>query len=166
MKRIAGTLKLELAQYREVEAFTQFGSDLDPTTLRSLNRGLRLIELLKQAQYEPQDIRLQIVIISAGMLGFLDTLQVSAVRVLENIIKNSLFFSPWLYCHLPEMKLASTTSDAQLLLKIRLFLGYVQTLTQIVRNVSAIAHEQLLTVLIRKPQWFFSDTSMFRSELA
>src|ERR1044071_6971870 len=72
MKKIAGTLKLELAQFREVEAFTQFGSDLDATTLRSLNRGVRLIELLKQPQYQPQDVRLQLVVISAGMLGFLD----------------------------------------------------------------------------------------------
>jgi F-type H+-transporting ATPase subunit alpha len=157
MKRIAGTLKLELAQYREVEAFTQFGSDLDATTLRSLNRGIRLIELLKQAQYQPQDVRLQMVVISAGMLGFLDELAVNQIRLMENFIKIFLFFNPWVFCHLPEFKMASTISDSQQLLKIRLFLSQIQKLTA---TVGITKMEQFLAFFIAKPQsiWAINDT--------
>ena len=60
MKQIAGSLKLELAQFREVEAFASFGSELDETTQYTLNRGLRLIELLKQKQYNPMSIKYQV----------------------------------------------------------------------------------------------------------
>jgi proton translocating ATP synthase F1 alpha subunit len=90
MKSIAGTLKLELAQYREVEAFAQFGSDLDPTTQKTLNRGSRLIELLKQKQYEPLSVEKQIVLIYAGMKGFLDRLDVNLVKIFEKNILQSL----------------------------------------------------------------------------
>jgi len=79
MKQIAGTLKLELAQFREVEAFLSFAADLDPTTLHTLNRGMRLVELLKQRQYVPLAIDIQIVLIAAGLLGRLDTMAVSQV---------------------------------------------------------------------------------------
>jgi len=79
MKQIAGTLKLELAQFREVEAFISFAADLDPTTLHALNRGMRLVELLKQRQYEPLPIDLQIISITAGLLGYLDSMLVSDV---------------------------------------------------------------------------------------
>jgi proton translocating ATP synthase F1 alpha subunit len=162
MKKIAGTLKLELAQYREVEAFTQFGSDLDATTLRSLNRGIRLIELLKQAQYQPQDVRLQMVVISAGMLGFLDDLAVNQIRLMENFIKIFLLVNPWVFCHLPELKLLSTISDAQQLLKIRLFLNQIQKLTA---SIGFSKMDQFLAFFIVKPQsiWAINDT--FVSEL-
>ncbi len=72
MKQIAGTLRLELAQYRELEAFAQFGSDLDKATQDQLNRGARLVEVLKQGQYEPMPVEKQVVSIFAATEGFLD----------------------------------------------------------------------------------------------
>jgi len=86
MKMIAGSLKLELAQFREVEAFAQFGSDLDATTQGILNRGVRLIELLKQGQFDPLPIEFQVVLIYSGMKGFLDTLDVSLVSEFQKVI--------------------------------------------------------------------------------
>jgi proton translocating ATP synthase F1 alpha subunit len=86
MKMIAGSLKLELAQFREVEAFAQFGSDLDATTQNVLNRGVRLIELLKQGQYDPLPLEYQVVLIYAGMRGYLDRLDVSLVDNFQKVI--------------------------------------------------------------------------------
>jgi F-type H+-transporting ATPase subunit alpha len=83
MKAIAGSLRLDLAQYRELAAFAQFGSDLDKATQRQLARGERLLEVLKQGQYNPVPVELQIVSIFAGTKGHLDTLKVSAVRGFE-----------------------------------------------------------------------------------
>lgn len=83
MKQVAGSLKLFLAQYREVAAFAQFGSDLDPSTQFILNRGARLTELLKQAQYTPLPVEQQVVIIFAGVNGFLDKLDVKKVTSFE-----------------------------------------------------------------------------------
>jgi F0F1-type ATP synthase alpha subunit len=79
MKEIAGTLKLALAQFREVESFASFGSELDEATQHSLSRGSRLIELLKQAQYAPLEINQQVILIYAGMEGFLDNLEISDI---------------------------------------------------------------------------------------
>ncbi len=72
MRQVAGTLRLELAQYREKAAFAQFGSDLDAATQKQLNRGRRLVEILKQGQYVPMPVERQIVIIYAGSTGYLD----------------------------------------------------------------------------------------------
>jgi F-type H+/Na+-transporting ATPase subunit alpha len=83
MKQIAGTLRLELAQYREMAAFAQFGSDLDQATQRQLNRGARLVELLKQDQYEPLPVEKQILIIFAGTNGFVDDLPLTALKKYE-----------------------------------------------------------------------------------
>ena len=83
MKQVAGSLKLFLAQYREVAAFAQFGSDLDASTQFLLNRGARLTELLKQAQYKPYPVEEQVVIIFAGVNGFLDKLEVKKVTSFE-----------------------------------------------------------------------------------
>jgi F-type H+-transporting ATPase subunit alpha len=83
MKQVAGTLRLELAQYREMAAFAQFGSDLDQTTQRQLNRGSRLVELLKQGQYQPLPVEKQILIIYAGTNGFVDELALSALKKYE-----------------------------------------------------------------------------------
>jgi F-type H+-transporting ATPase subunit alpha len=83
MKQVAGTLRLELAQYREMAAFAQFGSDLDQATQRQLNRGARLVELLKQGQYEPLSVERQILIIYAGTNGFVDDLPVAALKRYE-----------------------------------------------------------------------------------
>ncbi|MBD3869144.1 MAG: F0F1 ATP synthase subunit alpha [Acidobacteria bacterium] len=76
MKSIAGTLRLSLAQYREMAAFAQFGSDLDKATQAQLNRGRRLTEILKQAQYAPQSVDKQVILIYAGSKGFLDDVEV------------------------------------------------------------------------------------------
>jgi F-type H+-transporting ATPase subunit alpha len=83
MKQVAGSLRLDLAQYREMAAFAQFGSDLDPATQRQLARGSRLVELLKQGQYEPLPVERQILMIYAGTNGFVDHLPVSALKKYE-----------------------------------------------------------------------------------
>ena len=77
MKEVAGSLKLELAQYREAQAFEKFGSDLDAVTKFKLLRGSRLVELLKQGQYEPLSVENQIILIFAGINGYLDKYEVS-----------------------------------------------------------------------------------------
>jgi F-type H+-transporting ATPase subunit alpha len=83
MRQVAGTLRLDLAQYRELAAFAQFGSDLDKSTQAQLNRGARLVEILKQPQYEPLPVERQVAIIYAGTNGFLDKIAVSEVRNFE-----------------------------------------------------------------------------------
>ena len=79
MKQVAGTMKLELAQYREVAAFAKFGSDLDPATQKQLNRGVRLYELLKQGQYVPMEMEEIVVTLFVGVKGFADKVDVSKV---------------------------------------------------------------------------------------
>jgi len=83
MKQLAGSLKLELAQYREVAAFAQFGSDLDAATQQLLNRGVRLTELLKQGQYVPMPIEDQVAVIYCGVRGFLDKVEPSKITAFE-----------------------------------------------------------------------------------
>jgi F-type H+-transporting ATPase subunit alpha len=83
MKQVAGTLRLSMAQYRELAAFAQFGSDLDKATQAQLARGQRLVEILKQGQYEPIPVERQVVIIYAGTNGFLDDIPVKDVRDFE-----------------------------------------------------------------------------------
>ena len=83
MKKVAGRIKGELAQYREMAAFAQFGSDLDATTQRLLNRGARLTELLKQSQFSPLKMEEQVVVIYAGVNGYLDPLAVNRVKPFE-----------------------------------------------------------------------------------
>ncbi|MEE9121472.1 MAG: F0F1 ATP synthase subunit alpha [Syntrophobacteria bacterium] len=83
MKQVAGTLRLDLAQYRELEAFAQFGSDLDKATQNQLNRGVRLVELLKQSQYEPMSMAKQVTAIYAGTRGFLDKYPVEKTGAYE-----------------------------------------------------------------------------------
>jgi len=83
MKQVAGSLRLELAQFRELEAFVQFASELDKATQQTINRGLRLVELLKQEPYNPIPVEKQIVAIYAGTNGYLDDLPVEAVRKFE-----------------------------------------------------------------------------------
>jgi F-type H+/Na+-transporting ATPase subunit alpha len=83
MKQVAGTLRLDLAQYRELAAFAQFGSDLDKATLAQLNRGQRMYELLKQEQYKPLPVEQQILVIFAGANGYVDDVAVNAVKKFE-----------------------------------------------------------------------------------
>src|SRR5438045_3529674 len=84
MRSVAGTLRLDLAQYRELAAFAQFGSDLDKSTQAQLNRGARLVEILKQPQYEPLPVERQVAIIFAGTNGYLDKIGVPEVRAFES----------------------------------------------------------------------------------
>jgi F-type H+-transporting ATPase subunit alpha len=83
MRQVAGTLRLDLAQYRELAAFAQFGSELDKATRAQLSRGQRLVELLKQPQYEPLAVEQQIMIIFAGTTGLLDDIAVTDVQKFE-----------------------------------------------------------------------------------
>jgi F-type H+/Na+-transporting ATPase subunit alpha len=83
MKQVAGTLKLDLAQYRELAAFAQFGSDLDKSTQAQLDRGVRLVELLKQPQYVPMSLGQEIVVLFAGTRGFIDKVDVDKVQIYE-----------------------------------------------------------------------------------
>ncbi len=84
MKQVAGTLRLALAQYREMAAFAQFGSDLDAATQRQLNRGARLVEILKQGQYQPLPVEKQVLIIYAANNGFIDEYPVNEIQRYES----------------------------------------------------------------------------------
>ena len=90
MKQVAGTIKLELAQFREMEAFAQFASDLDPATQKLLARGSRLVELLKQPQYSPLSVEEQVIVIFAGTKGFLDNIPVKSVEDYERRLLGDL----------------------------------------------------------------------------
>ena len=83
MKQVAGTLKLDLAQYRELAAFAQFGSDLDKSTQAQLDRGVRLVELLKQPQFQPMSLGEEVVVLFAGSRGFIDKVDVEKVLIYE-----------------------------------------------------------------------------------
>lgn len=90
MKQVAGTLRISLAQYREVKAFAQFGSDLDKATQQQLNRGLRLTELLKQDQYQPLTVEKQIAVIYSGTKGYLDEIETEQIAAYEEELFNFL----------------------------------------------------------------------------
>ena len=88
MKKVAGSIKLELAQYREMAAFAQFASDMDASTQQLLARGSRLVELLKQPQYSPLPMEEQVVSIYAGVNGYLDAIDVNKISRFENDLMN------------------------------------------------------------------------------
>lgn len=90
MKKVAGTIKLDLAQYREMEAFAQFGSDLDAATQQLLSRGVRLTELLKQDQYVPMAVEEQVVSIFSGVRGYLDGIEVDQIGRFEQELLNDM----------------------------------------------------------------------------
>jgi F-type H+-transporting ATPase subunit alpha len=114
MRQVAGKLRLDLAQYRELAAFAQFGSDLDRATQIQLARGQRMVEILKQGQYEPLAVEKQVTIIFAGTQGLLDDIPVDAVREFE------AFFHAWMDRRHPQMlaeirdkkEIADATRDA------------------------------------------------------
>jgi F-type H+/Na+-transporting ATPase subunit alpha len=115
MRQVAGTLKLELAQYRELAAFAAFGSDLDKATQAQLNRGQRLVELLKQNQFSPLPFSKQILIIMAGTAGFLDDLPVAQVREFEaELYKYVDSTNPGLLRSIMEKKILDDTLKGQL----------------------------------------------------
>ena len=86
MKQVAGTIKLGLAQYREMAAFAQFGSDLDASTQQLLNRGSKLTELLKQDQYSPMTVAEQVISVFCGVKGYLDDIELKDVAEFESKI--------------------------------------------------------------------------------
>jgi len=86
MKKVAGSIKLELAQYREMAAFAQFGSDLDASTQKLLNRGSKLTELLKQDQYSPMPVAQQVIAVFSGVRGFLDDVELTNIKNVEKQI--------------------------------------------------------------------------------
>jgi F-type H+/Na+-transporting ATPase subunit alpha len=90
MKQVAGRIKLELAQYREMAAFAQFASDLDAATQRLLNRGARLTELLKQDQYKPMPVEVQVCVVYAGVHGYLDRIAVNDITRYERGLLSEL----------------------------------------------------------------------------
>jgi F-type H+-transporting ATPase subunit alpha len=83
MKQVAGTLRIDLAQFRELQAFAQFGSDLDKATQSQLARGQRLVEILKQGQYQPMNVENQVLVIWAASNGYADDVAVEDVRTFE-----------------------------------------------------------------------------------
>nr|YP_008816052.1 ATP synthase F1 subunit alpha [Entransia fimbriata]AGZ90280.1 ATP synthase F1 subunit alpha [Entransia fimbriata] len=112
MKQVSGTMKLELAQYREVAAFAQFGSDLDAATQFLLNRGAKLTEVLKQPQYSPMPIEKQIVIIYAAVKGFLDKVQVADIQQYEQLVLKQI--DPNLLAEIKKQKIITEQIDKQL----------------------------------------------------
>ncbi len=88
MKKVAGGLRLDLAAFRELEAFAQLGTELDPATQAKLDRGYRMVELLKQQQYQPMDVAEQIIGLYAATRGHMDDVPVDKVRVFEQGLLN------------------------------------------------------------------------------
>ena len=86
MKKVSGSMKLELAQYREMAAFAQFGSDLDASTQKLLNRGSKLTELLKQKQYSPMTVAEQVISVFCGVRGYLDDVELKDIGKFESKI--------------------------------------------------------------------------------
>jgi len=115
MKSVAGTIKLELAQYRELAAFAQFGSDLDKATLAQLNRGQRLVEVLKQGQYAPLSVEKQVASIWAATNGYIDDVPVPQVRRFEKeMLKYIEVNAPELLRGIKDTKNISDEAKAQL----------------------------------------------------
>lgn len=115
MKKVSGTLRLDLAQYRELAAFSQFASDLDEATRKQLERGERLVELLKQAQYSPYDVEDQVISIYAGTKGFFDNVDKSKVVEAElGLLENIKAKHPALRDDIREKKQISAENEAKL----------------------------------------------------
>jgi proton translocating ATP synthase F1 alpha subunit len=116
MKQVSGSLKLELAQYREVAAFAQFGSDLDASTQYLLNRGSRLTEVLKQGQYTPIPVERQVVVIFAATKGYLDKIQIADILSFEaNLLKEiEGAFTPSIFVTIREEKQITPATQAKL----------------------------------------------------
>jgi F-type H+-transporting ATPase subunit alpha len=120
MKKNAGTLRLDLAQYRELQAFSQFGSDLDKATQSQLSRGARLVEVLKQGQFSPLAVELQIVSLLAGTRGILDGLKIEHVRPFEkNLHRYFLDEKSDLLAEIREKKQIDKELDAALVAGLR-----------------------------------------------
>ena len=114
MKQVAGTIKLDLAQFREMEAFAQFGSDLDAATQKLLARGSRLTELLKQPQYSPLQMEEQVAVIYAGVKGYLDDLPQAKVRAFEDELLGTLRSGKTLLATIKKEEKLSDETEAKL----------------------------------------------------
>ena len=112
MKQVSGSLKLELAQYREVAAFAQFGSDLDASTQYLLNRGARLTEVLKQGQYAPVPVERQVVVIFAATKGYLDKIQIQDILPFESALLKQI--DPTLLSIIRDEKVISPATQTKL----------------------------------------------------
>ena len=122
MKSVAGTIKLDLAQYRELAAFAQFGSDLDKATQAQLNRGQRLVEILKQGQYQPMPVEKQVVSIWAATNGYVDDLPVPQVRRFESELLAFLDVNaPEILRGIRDTKVLSDDAKAQLKTQVASF---------------------------------------------
>jgi F-type H+-transporting ATPase subunit alpha len=115
MKQVAGTLKLDLAQFRELAAFASFGSDLDKATQAQLDRGVRLVELLKQPQYQPMSLGEEVVVLFAGTKGFLDKYEVEKIKFYEpqvlNFVKSKY---PEILSEIDEKKIISSDLESKM----------------------------------------------------
>jgi len=115
MKQVAGSLRLDLAQYRELAAFAQFGSELDKATQAQLNRGIRLVEILKQPQYEPLPMEKEITILYAGTRGILDDLPVESLGAFEKQLYEYIGNKhPEIFSTLKEAKEINADLDAKM----------------------------------------------------
>lgn len=124
MKKVAGTLRLDLAQFRELQAFAAFGSDLDAATKRQIERGERLVELLKQGQYRPVEVIDQVISIYAATKGYLDTVPVDQIRVAEaDMIEHLHHQHKELMAKLSQEKALSDDISAQLEAAIKGFIS-------------------------------------------
>jgi len=127
MKQVAGQLRLDLAQYREMAAFAQFGSDLDAATQAQLQRGERLVELLKQGQYKPLSVVQQIVSIFAGVRGLVDDIPVGSIQKFEAGLINFMEDKhKALMDKISEAKKLNDDSEGQLKAAIEEFKGLFQ----------------------------------------
>jgi F-type H+-transporting ATPase subunit alpha len=124
MKKVAGRLRLDLAQYREMAAFAQFGSELDAATQGQLNRGVRMVEALKQDQYQPLPVERQIITIFAGTNGYFDTLPVNKVREFEKALLDHIdTAAPEIYRDIREKKELLPDAEKKLRALIESFKG-------------------------------------------
>ena len=115
MKKVAGTLKLDLAQYRELEAFSQFGSDLDNTTKQQLERGKRAVEVLKQPQYSPMAIERQVAVLYALTKGYMDDVPVDKIKEFEEgLISYTENNTKKFYKEIIETNMWTDTGEAEL----------------------------------------------------
>ncbi len=114
MKKVAGSIKLELAQFREIESFSQFASDLDPTTQRQLKKGFLLTEALKQGQYAPISVGCQVILIYAATRGYIDELNLSQIQMYEQELYKTLFDRHTKLAQILEAGLMPDTAEADL----------------------------------------------------
>ena len=115
MKKVAGTLKLDLAQFRELEAFSQFGSDLDEATKKQLERGRRAVEMLKQPQYSPINTIDQVISLYALTRGYMDTVPVAKIKEFETALVSYVRATvPTFVSDIEKSKMWSDESEAKL----------------------------------------------------